>query len=475
MFLGEFTIPYFIVSAYKTAYYNLGDTVVTLNVVHALVASLAAIICTIGATFFACYKELRAAPAELMRPEAPKAGKRILLENIDAIWERLNFGQKAAMRNLFRYKKRFFMTLFGVGGCMALLLVGLGIRDSVSAMANNQYGEVFKYDGIVSVDSTLTRAQRRAMLSDISDISDITDYIQANRTMVYATSKSADNLADEKNAYLVIPRDTDTFEEYISIRERGSLVDELELSDEGVIITEKYAKLLGISIGDSIYVRLSESDAYPKEVKVVGITENYIFNYIYMTPKLYQSLYNVTAETNVLLLKMEDAANTEDISSRLLKISGVNSVTMNEDELQELNTVINSLYFIVILMIVAAAILAFVVLYNLNNINISERRRELATLKLLGFYDGELSTYVYRENVVLTILGTILGIFLGIILHRFVMITVETDVYMFGRELQPLSIWIGAALTINFALATNLIMYFRLKKIDMIESLKSVE
>ncbi len=471
VFLGEFTIPYFIVGAYKTAYYNLGDTVVTLQVVHALVASLAAIICTIGATFFACYKELRAAPAQLMRPEAPKAGKRILLENIDAIWERLNFGQKAAMRNLFRYKKRFFMTLFGVGGCMALLLVGLGIRDSVSAMANNQYGEVFKYDGIVSVDSTLTRAQRRAMLSDVSDISDITDYIQANRTMVYATGSNA----DEKNAYLVIPRDTDTFEEYISIRERGSLVDELELSDEGVIITEKYAKLLGISIGDSIYVRLSESDAYPKEVKVVGITENYIFNYIYMTPKLYQSLYNVTAETNVLLLKMEDAANTEDISSRLLKISGVNSVTMNEDELQELNTVINSLYFIVILMIVAAAVLAFVVLYNLNNINISERHRELATLKLLGFYDKELSAYVYRENVVLTLLGTILGIFLGILLHRFVMVTVETDVYMFGRELQPLSIVIGAVLTIIFALATNLIMYFRLKKIDMIESLKSVE
>ena len=471
VFLGEFTIPYFIVGAYKTAYYNLGDTVVTLNVIHALVASFAAIICTVGATFFACYKELRAAPAELMRPEAPKAGKRIFLENIDAIWERLNFGQKAAMRNLFRYKKRFFMTLFGVGGCMALLLVGLGIRDSVSAMANNQYGEVLKYDGIVSVDSTLTRAQRRAMLSDVSDISDITDYIQANRTMVYATGK----VSDEKNAYLIIPRDTDKFEEYISICERGSLVDELELSDEGVIITEKYAKLLGVSIGDSIFVRHSESDAYPKEIKVVGITENYIFNYIYMTPKLYQSLYNVSAETNVLMLKMEDAANTEDISSRLLKIKGVNSVTMNADELGELNTVINSLYFIVILMIVAAAILAFVVLYNLNNINISERHRELATLKLLGFYDKELSAYVYRENVVLTILGTILGIFLGIVLHRFVMITVETDVYMFGRELQLLSIVIGAVLTIIFALATNLIMYFRLKKIDMIESLKSVE
>ena len=473
--LGEFTIPYLIVAAYKTTYYNLGDTVVTLNIVHALVASLAAIICTTGATFFACYKELRAVPAQLMRPEAPKAGKRTLLENVDFIWERLNFGQKAAMRNLFRYKKRFFMTLFGVGGCMALLLVGLGIRDSVSAMANNQYGEVFKYDGVVSVDSTLTRAQRRAMLSDVSDISDITDYLQVNRTMVYATGKSSDNLADEKNAYMIVPRDIDKFEEYISICERGAFVDELELSDEGVIITEKYANLLDISVGDSIFIRLSESDAYAKEVAVVGITENYIFNYIYMTPTLYQSLYNVTGDTNVLLLKMADAANTEDISSRLLKISGINSVTMNEEELTELNTVINSLYFIVILMIVAAAILAFVVLYNLNNINISERRRELATLKLLGFFDGELSAYVYRENVVLTLLGTILGIFLGIGLHQFVMVTVETDVYMFGRELKPLSIVIGAVLTIIFALATNLIMYFRLKKIDMIESLKSVE
>ncbi len=473
--LGEFTIPYLIVGAYKTTYYNLGDVVVNLNVVHALVASFAAIICTIGATFFACYKELRAVPAELMRPEAPKAGKRTLLEKITFIWERLNFGQKAAMRNLFRYKKRFFMTIFGVGGCMALLLVGLGVRDSVAAMANNQYGEVLKYDGIVTVDSTLTRSQRRAMLSDISDISDITDYIQANRTMVYANGESPEDFAQEKNAYMIVPRDIDKFEEYISLRERGAKVDELTLSDEGVIITEKYAKMLGVSVGDGIFIRLSESDAYPKEVKVVGITENYIFNYIYMTPTLYHSLYSVTGDSNVIMIKMEEAANTEDISSRLLKITGINSVNMNEDEVNELNTVINSLYFIVVIMIIAAAVLAFVVLYNLNNINISERKRELATLKLLGFYDGELNAYISRENVVLTILGTILGIFMGILLHQFVMITVETDVYMFGRELQPISIVISAALTIIFSLTTNLIMYFKMQKIDMIESLKSVE
>ncbi|MBR5203514.1 MAG: FtsX-like permease family protein [Clostridia bacterium] len=473
--LGEFTIPYLLVSAYKTTYYNLGDAVVTLNIVHALVASFAAIICTIGATFFAVFKELRAVPAELMRPEAPKAGKRILLEKINFIWERLNFGQKAAMRNLFRYKKRFFMTIFGVGGCMALLLVGFGVRDSVAAMANNQYGKVLKYDALVTVDSTLTRSQRRTMLADISGISDVTDYIQVNRTMVYATGKSANDFADEKNAYMIVPRDIDKFEEYISLCERGAEVDELALSDEGVIITEKYANMLNVSVGDGIFIRLSESDAYPKEVKVVGITENYIFNYIYMTPNLYHTLYSVMGDLNVIMLKMEDATNIEDISSRLLSISGINSVTMNEDDFNELNTVINSLYFIVVIMIIAAAILAFVVLYNLNNINISERKRELATLKLLGFYDGELNSYISRENVVLTLLGTILGVFIGILLHQFVMITVETDVYMFGRELNPVSIVISAALTILFSLITNLIMYFKMQKIDMIESLKSVE
>lgn len=475
VFLGEFTIPYFILAAYKTTYYNLGESVVELNVPYAVLASIAAIICTVGATLFACYKELRAVPAQLMRPEAPKVGKRTLLEHVSFIWERLNFGQKAAMRNLFRYKKRFFMTIFGVGGCMALLLVGLGIKDSVSAMANNQYGEILKYDSVVSVDSNLTRAQRRAMLSDVSDISDISSYLQANRTMVYAQGKNTATETDEKNAYMIVPREVENLKDYITIRERAATDELLELTDEGVIITEKYAKLLGVSVGDNIFIRLSEADAYPKEVKVTGITENYIFNYIYMTPTLYQSLYNISGDLNVLMLKLEDGANTSDVSSRLLQITGINSVTMNIDEVEQLNTVINSLYFIVVIMIIAAAILAFVVLYNLNNINISERRRELATLKLLGFFDNELNAYVYRENVVLTLLGTIIGVFLGIGLHQFVMVTVETDMYMFGRELEPLSIVIGAVLTIIFALATNLIMYFKLKKIDMIESLKSVE
>ena len=475
VFLGEYTIPALMVWAYKLAYYNLGDAIITLNVEHAITAAVAATFCTTVAALASCYKELKSVPAQLMRPEAPRVGKRTLIERISFIWDRLNFGQKSAMRNLFRYKKRFLMTLFGVGGCMALLLVGLGIRDSVSAMATNQYSEVFNYSGIVSVDTTLTRAQRRTLLSNISDISDINDYTQATRTMVYGTGESAKNLENEKNAYLIVPRDVDGFPSYVKLQERTGLQSVLELSDEGVIITEKYADLLGVSVGDSIFIRLSESDAYSKEVKVTGITENYIFNYIYMTPNLYQSIYGSAAEINILMLKTVANANTEDISSRILSINGVNSVTMNEDELDELNTVINNLYFIVIVMIIAAAILAFVVLYNLNNINISERRRELATLKLLGFYNGELAQYVYRENMILTVLGTGLGVALGILLHRFVMVTVETDIYMFGRELEWASVIIAAVLTIIFAMIINSIMYFKLKKVNMIESLKSVE
>lgn len=475
VFLGEYTIPALMVWAYKLVYYNLDDAAITLNIEYAVTAAAAASFCTVAAAFASCFKELKSVPSDLMRPEAPKAGKRTLIERISFIWDRLNFGQKSAMRNLFRYKKRFLMTLFGVGGCMALLLVGLGIRDSVSVMSDNQYEKVFNYSGIVSIDTTLTRSQRRTLLSNVSDISDISEYTQATRTMVYGTGESAKNLENEKNAYLIVPRDVDGFYSYVKIQERSNPETKLELNNDGVIITEKYADLLGVGVGDSIFIRLSEADASSKEVKVTGITENYIFNYIYMTPNLYQSIYGSSAEINILMLKTADNANTEDISTRLLSISGVNSVTMNEDERSEMNIVINNLYFIVIVMIIAAAILAFVVIYNLNNINISERRRELATLKLLGFYDGELAQYVYRENVILTLLGTLLGVGLGMLLHQFVMVTVETDIYMFGRETNWLSVVIAAVLTIAFAMIVNSVMYFKLKKIDMVESLKSVE
>ncbi len=475
VFVGEFSIPPIIITAYRAVYYNLGANVIKINIGYALSAGLVATLCTTSAAFFACFYSLRSVPADLMRPVAPKSGKHTFIEKIKFVWQRLNFGQKSAVRNLFRYKKRFFMTLFGVSGCMALLLVGLGIRDSISSMTETQYGEIFNYTEIVSVDSSLTRAERRAMLSKVETLPSLESYIQVNRTMVSASNKATTEIEDAKRAYLIVPTDTDQFPQFVSLRERTGEQKELSLVNDGVIITEKYADLLGVQIGDNIYLRIDESTVTPKEVKVVGIAENYIFNYIYMTPSLYQSLYNVEPEINILMMNSNNKFSTENLKLALSRIEGVNSVITNEDELESINEVIKNLDFIVILMVASAAILAFVVLYNLNNINITERRRELATFKLLGFYNNELASYVYRENVVLTVFGIILGIILGIVLHKFVMITVETDMYMFGRELSFISVIIATVITIIFTVIVNAIMYLSLKKIDMVESLKSVE
>ncbi len=475
VFVGELSIPPLIITAYRAVYYNLGDNIIHLNAWYAISAGLVATLCTTLAAFGACYYSLRSVPSSLMRPVAPKAGRRTLIERVTFIWQRLNFGQKSAVRNLFRYKKRFFMTLFGVGGCMALLIVGLGIRDSVSMMTEKQYGEIFHYTSIVSVDSSITRAERREMLSKLTVVPNIEGYIQANRTMISATAEVTTDKDDEKRAYLVVPTDVDQFPEFVTLKERTGGQKSVSLSDDGVVITEKYADLLGVDVGDSIYLKIDESTVTPKEVKVIGVAENYIFNYIYMTPTLYLSMYNVEPEINILMLKNNELLNDANFKTALSRIEGVNSVITNEDELEGINKVINNLYFIIILMVASAAILAFVVLYNLNNINITERRRELATFKLLGFYNNELATYVYRENIILSIFGIILGIVMGVVLHRFVMITVETDVYMFGRELKIWSIIIAIALTVVFTIIVNFITYFSLKKIDMVESLKSVE
>ncbi len=473
--VGELSIPPMIIGTYRAVYYNLGPNVVKFNFWYAFLAGVTAIVFTTLATFFACYRSLRSEPASLMRPEAPKAGKRTFVENFPGIWQRLNFGQKAAVRNLFRYKKRFFMTLFGVGGCMALLLVGLGIRDSVSAVADNQYGEVFNYNAVVSVDPTITKAERRTLLSQMSDSQMLEGILLAHRNIVSASGVQEADIEDEIKAYLVVPTDVEKFPEYVNLRERTGDKEQINLLTDGVIITEKYADLLGVKENDYIYIKLDDSRVTPKEVKVLGITENYIFNYIYMTPAMYESLYGSVVDMNMFMLRTVRGVDMDELKSTFSTFKGVNSVITNKEELEDINEVIRNLYFIIFLMIGSAALLAFVVLYNLNNINISERRRELATFKVLGFTNSEMASYVYRENIILTALGIIVGTIMGVILHRIVMITVETDMYMFGRELNFSSIVLATLLTILFTVIINEAMRKKLQKIDMIESLKSVE
>lgn len=468
--LGESLLPIVIIRTYRTVYMHLTQTVVQPHILNAVAATALALLATVGGAVAASARVLSENPAALMRPEAPKIGKRTFVEDIDFIWMRLNFAQKAACRNLFRYKKRLFMTILGVAGCMALLLAGFGIRDSVEMLPEKQFNRVFSYQGTVGADASLSRAERRQLLSKVASVEGVTEYLQTKSIVTYAETEKGDT-----SAYLIVPQDTVKLGEYVHLREARFPHDDVTLTDDGVLITEKFAKALGVSAGDMITIKEDETAEPVGDVRVAGVVENYLSSYIYMTPNIYKALYGETASLNAALIKVDPSADTNAVAEDLLDINGVTSVSMNATTQAQVNSMLGNLNVIIAVMILAAGLLAFIVLYNLNNINITERRRELATLKVLGFYPGELAAYVYRENVILTLFGTVLGMGLGFVLHWFVMQTVETKTVMFGAEMRFTSYLFAILLTIVFAVLVNALMYFRMKKIDMIESLKSVE
>ena len=468
--LGESLLPIVIIRTYRTVYMHLTQTVVQPHILNAVAATALALLATVGGAVAASARVLSENPAALMRPEAPKIGKRTFVEDIDFIWMRLNFAQKAACRNLFRYKKRLFMTILGVAGCMALLLAGFGIRDSVEMLPEKQFNRVFSYQGTVGADTSLSRAERRQLLSKVASVEGVTEYLQTKSIVTYAETEKG-----ETSAYLIVPQDTVKLGEYVHLREARFPHDDVTLTDDGVLITEKFAKALGVSAGDMITIKEDETAEPVGDVRVAGVVENYLSSYIYMTPNIYKALYGETASLNAALIQVDPSADTNAVAEDLLDINGVTSVSMNATTQAQVNSMLGNLNVIIAVMILAAGLLAFIVLYNLNNINITERRRELATLKVLGFYPGELAAYVYRENVILTLFGTVLGMGLGFVLHWFVMQTVETETVMFGAEMRFTSYLFAILLTIVFAVLVNALMYFRMKKIDMIESLKSVE
>lgn len=466
--LGESIIPSIVVNTYKVVYVNLTKTAAPFNLLYALIAVAAALACTTGAAFFASRRILKQTPALLMRPEAPVSGKKILLEKFRWFWVRLSYGQKAAFRNLARYKKRLFMTLFGVAGCTALLVVGFGIRDSVSSMTEKQYNKIMNYQASVTIDTSLGRTEKRHLLSEIQTTPGVSDYLQVYRSNAVAVKGST-----EKDVFIVVPQNVDYLGDYISLTSRISHESYLP-DDNGVIITEKLAKLLGVSVGDTLAFKSDRDSGATVEIEIKGITENYLNHYAYMTPGVYKLLFGESAELNTLLLRC--ITPEPDVFSRqLMSYNGVTSVTMNSDAQQKANDTLDKLMVVVILMIVSAGLLAFVVLYNLNNINITERRRELATLKVIGFYPDELKKYVYRENFIMTFFGMLIGLAVGVVLHLFVMRSVETDMMMFGMDIKWYSFVLSIAITMLFTFIVNFLMSFKLKKIDMVESLKSIE
>lgn len=466
--LGEGIIPKMVVNTYKLVYVNLTKILTPFNFVYAAIASVVAILCTTLAAFYAVRKSLKQAPAVLMRPKSPVVGKKILLERFKGFWIRLNYGQKASLRNLVRYKKRLFMTLFGVAGCMALLIVGFGIRDSVTSMSQKQYNEIFNYQGTVTINEGLGKTERRHLLSDIQLTPGVVDYLQTYRAPAFAVKGTT-----EQDAYIVVPQNVDYLGDYISLNSRFSK-QSIAPDDQSVIITEKLAKILGVKAGDTISFKLGKDAEKTIDIQVKGITENYIYHYVYMTPAVYKMLFGQSASLNTLLIRSH-IGDEAAFSRQILSLDGVTSVTMNSASQQQLLKTTDSLMVIVVLMIVSAALLAFVVLYNLNNINITERRRELATLKVLGFYPDEMRKYVFRENVILTLIGMVIGVALGLLLHFMVMRSVETDTMMFGMDIKWYSFVLSFALTAVFSVIVNLFMSFKLKKIDMVESLKSIE
>lgn len=468
--VGEKILPYIIIYAYGIMYHHMSEILVPYVASYGVAASAAAVMCTMAATLFSCYRELGAQAAVLMRPPAPKAGKRVLLERVPFIWKRLNFSWKSSVRNLMRYKKRFFMTIFGIGGCMALMIVGYGIKDSVYEIADTQYEKIQFYDGQILLQEDLTEEDRDALDRFLAKDKDIEHHMDAYmKNIMLAKGKK------ERQTYIVVLSDLSDAGAYVDFHDRKS-GEAYQLDDEGVIISEKTAKLLDVRAGDTIAVK-NEGDP-DREVKISHICENYMGHYIYMTPEYYSKVFDGKPEYNCILFIADQEYSLSQIEAageRIVDRDEVLSVSYTHDIMEQLDNMLSSLNLVIIVLIISAGMLAFVVLYNLNTINITERQRELATLKVLGFYDPEVAVYVFRENILLTFIGAVIGIALGKILHLFIIQTVEVDAAMFGRSIYLPSFIYSLLFTVGFSLLINGIMYFKLKKINMVESLKSVE
>ena len=471
--IGQIIFPAVIMNAYKIAYVTLTDFVTPIHLKYSLISMIAAVVSTTAATLAACYKELLAAPAELMRPAAPKIGKRVFLERITFIWKHLNFSNKAAVRNLFRYKKRLFMTVLGIGGCMGLLLVGFGVKDSIMTIGDRQYNFIHTYQVKMTLADADTDEEKQEVLDSVLKEPTTKAAMLSHESTIDACCGA--NGEKKQSTYLFIPSDADELDGFVSLQNRIS-GQKFTLDDEGVIISEKLAALLDVSEGDDIYLEVSSLNYKP--VKIMHIVENYYYHYVYMTPECYQSLFGKDIEYDEIFVVNKDAEDISyenDFSAKYLDNNAVSGITFTRTISDRIESMITSMNIVTYVLVVSAGLLAFIVLYNLNNINISERQRELATLKVLGFYDGEISMYVFRENIMLTVLGTIFGIFFGIWLHRFVILTAELDIMMFGRQIYTKSYIYSILLTIGFSIIVNIVMHWKMKKIDMIESLKSVE
>ncbi len=466
--IGFTLFPSFLANAYS-ALYTLPKLILKVDSTFAILVMIVAVLVTSSSAVIVCYETLMQNASSLMVAKAPKPGKTILLERLPFIWRRLKFTHKVTARNLFRYKSRFLMTVIGIAGCSALLLVGFALKDSIGTIGIKQFGEIYKYQITININDNLSKDENVNISNTISKIPDYNSKLNLLSKSINIRLGSK-----ESNCNIIVPEDINAINSFIALRDRVSQ-RKYELTDAGVILTEKLSNKIGAKIGDEIYIKNGESEEY--KVKLIGITENYLLHYIYMSPSLYEKLYNIKPEYNQIDVKLTNLENDKkySISKNILSSKGVASVSFSDDMLEKFSETIDSVNSVVLILIVSAALLSFIVLYTLTNINISERMREIATIKVLGFYEKEVSNYVYRENLILTLIGSLFGLLLGFYLAKFVIITSEVEILMFGRDIYLISYIISVILTLIFSWCVNIVLLKKIKNINMVEALKTVE
>lgn len=431
-------------------------------------AVVAAVACTTGAALWACGSTLVATPATLMRPKAPRAGKRVLLEHIGPLWRMLSFTWKVTMRNLFRYKRRFWMTVIGIGGCTALIVTGFGLHNSIFEILDKQFDELFLYDATVGFEDDVEQDAVDAAIAYLNENETVDRWLSCYSEMLDTSGETI----VENGVNLFAVESPEVLENFITLRHRLDK-EPVTFTGEGVLITEKLSERLDLEVGDMITLDGSKR----VEVPIIDIVENYVQHYVYMTCEFYEAAFDETVENNAIILAYTDASGnvSDTVSTEMMAMDGIATFSHIASLRDTFTESMVSIDYAVVIVIVAAAVLAFVVLYNLTNINITERTRELATLKVLGFYDTETSAYVYRENVFLTFFGILMGLVMGRFLHSWLILTVEVNHVMFGRTAPQYAYVYAAVLTVVFSAIVNVAAHFKLKKVDMVESLKTVE
>lgn len=423
-----------------------------------------AYLCIVGATIYSCLKELANNPAELMRPKAPEIGKRVLLEHIPFIWNKFKFTQKVTFRNLFRYKKRFLMTIIGIAGCTSLIVAGFGLKESVSGLLPLQYERIFQYDMSITYNS----------INLDEKIKELDKKQNIEKVMKLKTESGTIEYQEQENGELqILVVDKEEIKDFIKLIDIND-DKEVTLNKKGIFITEKLAILLGIKENDRVILKTSEDKE--KEVVVTKIVENYLMHYVYIEEELYNELYG-DISYNTIYVQEKDITEAEEniLAEEILSDNEAIKVVQTKITARMMDDTMQNLNYVVWILIISAGILAFAVLYNLSNVNISERKRELATIKVLGFYDREVHSYISRENTILTILGIALGLWLGFYINQMIIKTCELDMFLFPTDVSIECYIYGIVITTIFTVIISVINYFTLKKIDMIESLKSVE